>query len=77
MRAFIKVLLLMAGRFFVVAMIAHLLIFFEAGLTYLLLGDPSARLFVLAVPHTCPYVDVKLVREQYVGVFDTAFLDLR
>jgi hypothetical protein len=48
-----------AGRF----ASAVLLFFFEAGLTDLLLSDPSSRPFVLAVSHACPDIDIGLVRK--------------
>jgi hypothetical protein len=61
---FIKVfasLLLLWCRVIIVVMIAHLFIFFEAGFTHLLLRDPPSRLFILAVSHTGPDIDIELI----------------
>jgi hypothetical protein len=43
---------------------------------YLLHSNPTARPRILAVSHTSPNIDTRLILKKHVRVFDAAFLKL-
>jgi hypothetical protein len=64
------------GMMIIMMVIGTLFVILEAGLAYFLLGDPSSGRFVLAVSHAGPDIDVGLIGEEDVRMFDAAFFYL-